>query len=80
MNGSHTASDGELWVEVFYTTEPSIGSDRSFMLTAVGITAVMTQSGSHYTVLVPAAEAARARVELHRYNIESAPAPAQTRG
>jgi len=65
----------ESWIEVFRSPDAALASDRSFMLTAVGIAALMTQAEEGYLVLVDAAQVARAHVELARYARESQPAP-----
>ena len=65
----------ETWIEVFRSPDAALASDRSFMLTAVGIAALMTQVEDGYVVLVDAADVARAQLELARYARESQPAP-----
>ena len=66
----------ESWVEVYRSADSALASDRSFMLTAVAIPALMTLAEDGYVVLVEAPHAARARVELARYEKESQPPPA----
>lgn len=65
----------ELYAEVFRSAQSAPASDVAFMLTAVGIAAVMNVVEGGYAVYVEATEVGRARDELIRYAQESRPAP-----
>jgi len=75
VHPEHGATPGESWVEVYRSADAALASDRSFMLTAVAIPALMTLDAEGYVVLVDSASATRARVELARYQKENEPPP-----
>ena len=63
------------WFEVFRSAAPAACDERALVLLAVGIRGAVEAGPSGFSLLVGAADADRALLELERYRLENRPQP-----